>query len=316
LRAKKAVFVFGPTAVGKSYIAERVALKLGYEIINMDIGSFLSPLIVGTAKPDIAECPVRCHLFDILDEPQEFSVVDYRKKVIETICQMSKREVTPLFVGGSSFYLKSLFFPPVSDLRQRNHEAVKHIFSKGDLWGFLNSVDPVRAGAIDPHDLYRIKRALSIWSDTEQLPSDYAPQYDPLFKKSIVVFVDRDRQDLYNRINDRVDNMMRKGLLSEALLAYQHQPWKDYLKWKKIIGYAELFEFLRGSDRSSSTLKNTVDRIKQRTRNYAKRQITFWRMLKKELNAVTTKGKRIIIKEINLSTIPASEHAEKIVSLI
>ncbi len=206
---------------------------------------------------------------------------------------------TPLVIGGSLFYLKMLFFAPPSCLRSvsaeveasaicsRFHGAERITklgqdlipeFDRQAAWDLLNSLDPKRARQLEsPNDTYRLKRALEILKEGA-LPSSYRLEYKPLGRFKIL-FLAREREELYSRINHRVSEMLTEGWLREVRGLSDN--WRAFLEKKKLIGYNELSLYLKQKEKQDFDL--LVGKIQQRTRHYAKRQITFWRMLKKEL---------------------------------
>lgn len=290
----------GPTGVGKSALAEKLAAHIPAEIINMDVGQFYTPFSIGTAKPAWRDSPIPHHLFDILDEPKNFTVVDYRRLLLETLEQVWSRGALPIVVGGSAFYLRSLLFPPDPALASIAVEAVDDV-SDETAWDALYAFDPERAQALGKQDAYRIKRALAIWRATGKKPSTFKSVYNPP-TNSLVVWVDRNRDQLYERIDRRVLAMINEGWLDEArqILA---TPWEDFLLKKKLIGYDAIIAFLRNS--SSGSQDEMLASIQKRTRNYAKRQIIFWRKLKKELASVAKQKHNFITDalEVNLTTV-------------
>jgi len=285
---------FGPTGVGKTDVALECAHHLPVEIVNIDVGQFYTPLSIGTAKPDWRNQPVEHHLFDIVDKPVDVTVIDYRKKFFETVEQIWKHHKIPLVVGGSCFYLHALFFPP----RASSDFCIKERYVPGNsaqLWEQLNRIDPERAAHIHPHDTYRIKRALEIWHVTGKKPSEFIPVYDPPSPYTLICLT-RDREDLYNRINTRTEIMMKEGWIDEVK-SLQHTPWEQFLRTKKLIGYSEIFDYLEGK----RDLQDTISIIQQETRNYAKRQLTFWRRLEKQL-CEETLAPTTSIKTVDLTT--------------
>lgn len=274
--------IFGPTGVGKSDFAEQIAQHVPAEIINMDVGQLYTPLTIGTAKPNWRYSSITHHLFDVLDSPCDYNVATYRSRVLDLIRSLWLQGKVPILVGGSGFYLKSLFFPPTMPVVVTNNRVVTQE-NVHDYWLALQQVDPVRAAAIDKQDTYRIGRALGIWHATGIKPSDYAVSFEPPCSFTLL-FLTRPRQELYDRINARVDIMMQQGWLSEVERLYQTD-WESFLLKKKLIGYNELLDYLH-SQRTVHGLENTITSIKQRTRHYAKRQHTFWRMLKQQLEPV------------------------------
>ncbi len=268
------MFIYGPTASGKSDFAEKLSAHIPSEIINMDSAQIYTPLTIGTAKPDWEKSPISQHLFDLFRDPEHLTVHRYRTLVQAKIDQIHARNKLPILVGGSGFYLKSLLFKLISDTVQ---VGVVPEIPDEELWQKLFAVDSERAQQIHPHDQYRIRRALEIWYVTGKKPSLYKPSYDPI-SPFVLVHVMRNRNLLYDRINKRVVQMVKSGWIDEVqqLLG---TPWEPFVQEKRIIGYAELIGYLK----HAYDLKQAIDLIAQRTRNYAKRQETFWRMLKKEV---------------------------------
>lgn len=271
------LFIYGPTGVGKSDLASFLANQLPAEIINSDIGSFYTPLTIGTAKPDLKEAIVAHHLFDIINEPRNITVIEYRELFIKTINQIWHSGKLPIVVGGSGFYLKSLFFPPraypVINTEERNYPAGE------DLWQLLDSIDPKRASQLHHNDHYRIKRALDIWYACGVKPSLYTPIYEPIGQFAFICLT-RDRAQLYDIIDSRTKQMIDRGWVDEVA-QLQHTAWEPFLKEKKIIGYDILLNYLDRQE--SQNIDEAIKTIQTATRNYAKRQITFWHMLKREL---------------------------------
>lgn len=280
LKQPTIVIVYGPTGVGKSALAEKLCSVLPAEIINMDIGQFYTPLSIGTAKPDWQRSSISQHLFDIIDTPKNITVCHYRMLVLEKINEVCSRGKLPILVGGSGFYLKSLLFPPVADA---GSYAKIPALQEGDpvaLWEKLYAIDPVRAQDIHHADVYRVRRALAIWYTTGQKPSAYVPLYNPPANFSII-YVERDRQELYDRIDRRVHQMIKGGLIDEVK-PLVGTAWEAFLHEKGIIGYNEVLAYL--SSAQTEDEKNAmVAAIQKRTRHYAKRQGTFWRMLQREI---------------------------------
>ncbi len=267
--------LFGPTGVGKSEVALMLSQELPSEIVNIDMGQFYTPLSIGTAKPNWCTIPVPHHLFDILNDPVNFTVIDYRKRFLETAGQIWQRHNLPIVVGGSCFYVQAIFFPP----RASVEEVLKTVcpVNDTDLWKQLYEIDPKRALKIHPHDIYRIKRALEIWRSTGKKPSVLVPFYDPPATFTLICLI-RDRADLYNRIDKRTEEMIDAGWIDEVK-AMLSTPWEQFLRTKKFIGYSEILDYLEGK----RNLSETIALIQQETRNYAKRQLTFWRMMEKQL---------------------------------
>lgn len=273
LVAKPMVIITGPTGAGKSDFAEQLARLVGGVIVNGDVGQLYAPLAIGTAKPDISRATVPHLLFDYLDVPKNLTSIAYRKAVhhsIETCTEV------PIVVGGSGFYILGLFFPPrenapLSEVAENLADVPAH-----DLWQELHQIDPSRAAKIPPNDAYRLRRALTIWRTTGMLPSQQVPQFSPL-APAIIIHITRPRDELYARINARTRIMFEQGWVDEVRSL--GADWQDFLIHKGLIGYPEIISFLRdGGDQ-----EQLIATIQQITRRYAKRQETFWRMMRRRI---------------------------------
>jgi tRNA dimethylallyltransferase len=272
------IILFGPTGVGKTDVANKIAQQIPVEIINLDMGQLYIPLNIGTAKPDWQSSQIPHHLFDVINEPRDCSVIAYRNMVIPLVNAIWSRGNIPLLVGGSGFYLRSLLFSQSAAVgKQEDFENVP----ESELWDHLYRVDPERAAHINKLDIYRIKRALNIWQQTGQKPSKFIPHYEPI-APFFLLCLTRDRDELYARIDQRVLAMMHAGWLAEVEQLLDTL-WQDFLRKKHIIGYDNLIEYL-GSEKRPEQLSQTIEQIKQRTRHYAKRQMTYWRLLQRELH--------------------------------
>ncbi len=278
---KHLVIIFGPTAAGKTDFALQLASHICGEIINADVGQFYVPLSIGTAKPNWQKNTIPHHLFDILNTPRDLTVTQYRSLLIPLLQEVWDRGNVPIIVGGSGFYIASIFFPPHIE----TEVTPKIIFEFEDkppevLWQKLKEIDPKRAQEIHPHDEYRIKRALDIWHTTGIKPSEYQPLYQPLAPYWFV-FLTRNRDQLYQRIGERVRIMMDEGWLQEVE-TLRGTAWEPFLKGKKLIGYDDIFTYLE-EPQDQKNYSALVELIAKKTRNYAKRQSTFLRMLQKKL---------------------------------
>jgi tRNA dimethylallyltransferase len=272
------LIIYGPTGVGKTDMALAIAAKIPSEIINIDMGQFYTPLSIGTAKPDWKNSAVPHHLFDIINTPINYTVTEYRILLYKTVKDVIERGKLAILVGGSGFYLHSLLFSLQVAIQDND---ISFLYpADADLWQELYCVDPQRALNIDKADTYRIKRALNIWHVTGELPSSFAPIYHPE-ADYLILFLERDRKELYQRINDRVLEMFNQGWIAEAQ-ALMQTPWKQFIQHKNLIGYKEIFDYL-SSKKTEEIFSDMLDKIRAQTRQYAKRQFTFWRKLEREI---------------------------------
>ncbi|MEX0940651.1 MAG: tRNA (adenosine(37)-N6)-dimethylallyltransferase MiaA [Candidatus Babeliales bacterium] len=307
---KKILVIYGPTGVGKSDFALKLARLMNGEIINADVGQFYTPLSIGTAKPAWQSSDVPHYLFDIIDKPRNITVTEYRSLVHGLILKIWDRNALPIIVGGSTFYINSLFFPPQSEALENKNMSSFDQYSDKQLWEMLKKIDPQRASEIHPHDTYRIKRALTIWEQTNIKPSEYKPQYEPL-APYFLLFLNRERFELYNRINERVKQMIQVGWIEEVA-ALEGTEWESFLQHKKIIGYDDILYYLAQKNNHAS-INTLIATIAQKTRNYAKRQITFWQMLKRKLTPLAKQEYNVKIKSLCLTN---NEQEEKYILMM
>lgn len=297
---KKILFIYGPTASGKTALAEKIAALIPAEIINMDSAQMYTPLSIGTAKPDWKKTAFKQHLFDSVDDPTYTTVHTFRDTVAALIQEIHTRGNLAICVGGSGFYLKSLLFKLSHNLASDNFfQKISYQNETPEkLWEKLKAIDPERASQIHPCDKYRLQRALDIWLTTGKKPSNYKPIYAPI-APGILIHVTREREELYQRINQRVLDMIDMGWLEEVK-SLSGSDWEPFLTKKGIIGYADLFSYLE----KKVSLQDAIQIIQKKTRNYAKRQETFWRLIIKDLTQAQGNFKEetnIELRELNLT---------------
>ena len=279
-------FLVGPTASGKSAVGLLVAERLRAEIISLDSMAVYRGMDIGTAKPSAADrARVPHHLIDLADPCEAFSTGRYVGAADAAIADVARRGRMPLVVGGTALYLKALtegfFDGPSADwaLRNRLHaEAAEH--GTPALHARLRELDPAAAARIHPNDLRRIVRALEVHEVTGQPISEQQTQWghrppacEPQAGRLChLAGLRRDRADLYERINRRVDAMFEAGLLDEAagLLA---DPRAISHAASQFVGYREAIACLRGE----CTPAEARELVKTRTRQFAKRQLTWFR---------------------------------------
>jgi len=301
---QKIIILSGPTGIGKTETIEAIYHHIPCEIINVDIGSFYSPLTIGTAKPDLNKISVPHHLLNIFDKPADYTIADFRKRAQLLVQEIHARKNIPLFVGGSVFYIQSLFYkcPEISNVEI---SLVQELEKKNSLqlWKELNELDPLRATQIHSNDHYRLVRALSIYYSTGKKPSSFSVQFQPI-GCFYTIFLQRDRQDLYQRINERTSFMLKHGWIEETQ-SLQNTIWEEFLIEKKVIGYDAILRYLWGK-KDTASYQELENIIAQTTRNYAKRQITFLKKLEKQLKNEICGGsdawrKQCVVAQINLT---------------
>lgn len=274
--AKRIVMIVGPTAVGKSDLGVYLAQQLHGEVINGDAYQIYRHMDIGTAKITPEEMQgVPHHLLDIADPTVAYSVAKFKKAATAMIDTVADRQQLPMLVGGTGFYLNSLRLnlplggkAPPTAIRQRWQVALA-TNGQSWLWQQLAQRDPDAAQQIAPANTRRVIRALEVGELTGRRFSDQ-PQPEPLFS-TLVIGLTTDRAVLYDRINARVDAMMQAGLLAEVEQLLKTVPADAQAM--EAIGYKELVPYLHGQ----AELANCVALIKQHSRHFAKRQLTYFR---------------------------------------
>ncbi|MGE5529313.1 MAG: tRNA (adenosine(37)-N6)-dimethylallyltransferase MiaA [Patescibacteria group bacterium] len=302
----RVLILAGPTAVGKSELGLALAERLGAEILCADSMQVYKYLDVGTAKPTAAErARIPHHLLDLVYPDEPFSAARYVQEFEQARAAVAARGRLPLLVGGTGLYIRAavrpFLFPEAGrrpEVRARlNAEAQE---APGALYERLKNVDPEAARRIHRHDLRRLVRALEVFETTGRPISELQraramPEKDgePLF-----VCLTRDRAELYGRIEARTDAMMAMGFLDEVR-SLAARGYGRGLPSLQGLGYRELYAYLHGE----CSLADAVAEIKRRTRNYAKRQLTWFR---REAGTIW----------FDLSALPAEKVLEEILRLL
>ncbi len=259
-----------------------LASIVGAEIISLDSMALYRGMDIGTAKPTPAEREaVAHHLIDVVDPHEDYSLARYVDAAHQAAEQIASRGRVPLFVGGTPLYLKSLLRgifsgPPADwDLR-RKFQAVAEGEGPEHLHARLLEVDPRSAARLHPRDMRRVIRALEVWEKTGQSITDLQAQFDRArpAEQCRVFVLDWPRSELVRRIDARVDAMFATGLVDEVngLVA---RPRSLGRTAAQAVGYREVIEHLQGL----RGLEATIERVKLRTRQFAKRQMTWFRSL-------------------------------------
>ena len=280
LNAKQNVLVIiGPTAVGKTKLSIEMAKRYNGEIISGDSMQIYRGMDVGTAKITKEEMEdIPHHLIDIKEPFETFSVAEFQELVRAKIAEIAKKGKLPIIVGGTGLYIQSVIYDyQFSDVsgdeayRLQLEERVKEIGNEA-LHEELKEIDPGSAAQIHPNNVRRVIRALEIYHLTGKTMQEYQSHQQPdLLYNTAIVGLTMDRDQLYERINLRVDMMMDEGLLPEVKALYQ-QGLRE-CQSIQAIGYKEIYEYLDGK----VTLNEAVENLKQNSRRYAKRQLTWFR---------------------------------------
>ena len=273
------VVVCGPTASGKTALSVELAKRLSGEIISADSMQIYKGMDIATAKPTEEEKQgIPHYLMDFLDPHDSFSVADYVKMAHDRIAEIAARGKLPIITGGTGLYINSLidnlnFEETESDYEYRDElRTLAQEKGNGYLLGMLREIDPETAAKLHENNLNRIIRALDVYKTTGKTMSEQQrlSKLSPSPYIPCMIQLDYDRETLYDRINRRVDIMLAEGLIDEAR---QFMKQSDYPTAAQAIGYKELMPYLKGE----SSLSPCVERLKQETRKYAKRQLTWFR---------------------------------------
>jgi tRNA dimethylallyltransferase len=271
--------IVGPTASGKTPVSLLLAERLNGEIVSADSRQIYKYLDIGTAKPTPADrARVKHHFIDILELGEEYSAGQFGQEARRVIERMFQRGKLPILVGGSGLYVKAvvdgLFEGPGRDpdVRSRLSEQMGRE-GVGSLLEALKKVDPSAVASMTEVKPRRLIRALEVYAITGKPISEFHAEQEtkPKFK-AVQVGLDWKRAELYDRINERVDRMIAGGLVDEVK-RLRARGYNRHLNALNTVGYKEVFDYLEGS----CSLEDAVRLIKQNTRRYAKRQLTWFR---------------------------------------
>ena len=275
------VAIGGPTATGKTALSVALAKEFGGEVVNADSMQIYRGLDIGTAKPTAEERQdIPHHLMDFLPPEAPYSVADFTAAAAPLIEQLNSAGKLPIVTGGTGLYITSLmkgtaFAPEKTDpaIRARLQTEADEQGSAA-LYARLQKIDPAYAEKLHPNNLPRVIRALELFEATGRRMSEQqraALAAEPPYRSLCICLTCRDRAELYRRIDRRVDSMLQNGVLEEAKLVYDNR--EIYRTAAQAIGYKEFFPYFAGE----MPLNDCTNRLKQATRNYAKRQLTWFR---------------------------------------
>ncbi len=276
---QKVLVIIGPTAVGKTKLSIEMAKRYKGEIISGDSMQIYRGMDIGTAKITEKEMEgIPHHLIDIKEPSETFSVAEFQLLVRAKINEIAIRGKLPIIVGGTGLYIQSVIYdyqfsdvPGDETLRFKLEERVKKIGNEA-LHKELLEVDPGSAAQIHPNNVRRVIRALEIFHLTGKTMQEFQSTQQPdLLYNSALVGLTMEREKLYERINLRVDLMIADGLINEVKSLFD-QGLRDYQSIQA-IGYKEIYDYLDGK----VTLDEAVEHLKQNSRRYAKRQLTWFR---------------------------------------
>jgi len=273
------IFILGPTAVGKTEISIIVAQQIDAEIISLDSRQVYKYMDIGTAKPTAEQQKqVQHHLIDFVEPGQSFTVADYQELADKKIKEVLGRGKQPMFVGGAGLYFRALvdglFDGPPADeeLRAKLREKAQKLGNER-FHQELAKIDPETARNVHPNDLVRVIRAFEVYKKTGEPISELQKQWKQRESRYnfVAIALNRPREMLYERINRRVEIMIEKGLIDEVKNLLKR--YSRNCRAMQSFGYKEFGDYLNGE----IGLQEAIDKTCQRTRRYAKRQLTWFR---------------------------------------
>ena len=278
----KVVAVVGPTAAGKTELSLKIAEEFDAEIISADSMQIYKDMDIGTAKvSEEIQNRVKHHQIDIITPEEDYSVADYQEDVDPIIENIFQKNKLPLLVGGTGLYIKAVLegfslpdMDPDEDLREKlRQEAEEH--GNKYVHDKLRKIDSKLADKLHPNDLRRVIRGIEIYKLTGHTKTYYKKKQKeaPPRHQAVKIGLTRDREELYDRINKRVDLMIEEGLIEEAKSILNKYELNDNSTARQAIGYKELFNHFNGE----YDLEEAIRLIKRNTRRYAKRQLSFFK---------------------------------------
>lgn len=277
------VVIAGPTASGKTSLSVELAKRINGSIVSADSMQIYKYMDIGTAKPTEQEMSgIRHYMMDEVEPDENYSVARYKERALECISAVIKDGRRPIVTGGTGLYINSLiyninFSETICDESLRESlktEAEQH--GSRHLYEKLLEIDPEAASRIHENDTKRIIRAIEVYTHTRKTISEHirTSRIEPPHYKYIVFGLKWDREILYRRINERVDKMIREGLVDETRRLVEMG--FDRGTAMQAIGYKEILPFLKGE----CSLDEAVETLKRNTRRYAKRQMTWFRRIR------------------------------------
>ena len=274
----KVLAIVGSTASGKTAVSVELAKKIGGEIVSADSRLIYRDFDIGTAKPTAEErCGIPHYMIDIIPPERLYSAGDYKKDASEAVEKIISKGRIPIVVGGTGFYVRSLLggldIPDVPADENFRAEMDKFVedYGRQALYDKLAAIDKTTADKLHYNDNVRVTRALEIFHATGKTMSEISSMSKPPYEVFYAGLNARDRAYLYDRANRRVDKMIESGLVDEVNRLVQK--YGRTLPILKTLGYKEICEYFDGK----ISLEEAVGLIKKHTRNYAKRQLTWFR---------------------------------------
>ena len=286
MEKQKVIVICGPTASGKTALSIELAKKINGEIVSCDSMQIYKEMDIGTAKPTLEEMQeIKHYMIGIISPNERYSVADYKKDAKKAIREILNKGKVPIVVGGTGLYIDSLIYEiEYQDIefdKEYREHLEKEVKEKGleELYNVAKEIDPEAIEKISKNDKKRILRILEIYhatgeNKTEQERKSRQKEVEYDYK---VYALNMDREKLYDRINKRVDKMIEEGLIQEVEKIYKK--YNDFPTAMQGLGYKEVVEYLEGK----LTKEEMIEKIKQETRRYAKRQLTWFRKNKQTI---------------------------------
>jgi len=275
---KHLITIIGPTAIGKTSLAIKVANYFKTEIVSADSRQFYKEMNIGTAKPSNSELKsIKHHLINNKSINDDYNISDYEKDALKSIKSIFNKNDIAILVGGSGLYINTVLYG-LDEMPEISNHTRNSLYLDLELKGIkkmqeqLKLLDPASYNTIDINNPRRLIRALEVSISTGKSYSSFMKKKKKKRNFNIIVLgINQDRSDLYNKINTRVDNMVKNGLINEAKGLYNLKS----LNALNTIGYSEVFNYIE----NNSSIDECVDEIKKNTRRYAKRQLTWFKSI-------------------------------------
>lgn len=301
----KIICIVGPTASGKTGLAIELAKKIDAEIISADSMQIYKGLDVGTAKVTKEEAQgIPHHLIDICNIDENFSVAEFKQMCYDKIEEIRSRGKNVIIAGGTGLYINAVvynmnFNEEVVDLEYRNElENIAKEKGNNYLHSMLEKIDPITANKIHKNNVKRVIRAIEMAKNVKLKSIHMLEEEERIQKENgkyefVIFCINQEREYLYNRINLRVDLMLKDGILDEAKKIYDMK-LPNNNTCMQAIGYKEFFPYFEGK----ITLDEAIDTLKKETRHYAKRQMTWFNNKLECIKLDGSKQKNELVDEI------------------
>ena len=277
---KHLITIIGPTGIGKTNFAIKIANYFKTEIVSADSRQFYKEMNIGTAKPSNSELnSIKHHLINNKSINDDYNISDYEKDALNSINSIFNKNDIAILVGGSGLYINTILYG-LDEIPKISNETRNSLYLDLELKGIkklqeqLKLLDPISYDAIDINNPRRLIRALEVSISTGKSYSSFLKKKKKKRDFNIIVLgINQDRSELYNKIDTRVDNMVESGLINEAKELYSLKS----LKALNTIGYSEVFNYIE----NKYSLEECISEIKKNTRRYAKRQLTWFKSIDK-----------------------------------